>query len=863
VREKAGRVLRLMPWLRPDGWLRGIVAALALALLFAAFHALVLGANPMRGETVAASTLLQDVAGWSRHRFESDPTHPERTDTRDLFIPQWTTAKQALRNGESPLWNPLPQRGHPGILDLSRGMLTPAFAAFAAIDADWLGYYFAGLVSLVIASLGTALFLLRFLGLPAALFGAASYALCGFNTAWFYWPQLPTAAWIPWVLWATAAWCQSGRPRWLAALALLTALLMVGGFPAVSVYGLYAATLLLLVLVVRSRDSWPNTLSAVLLWGGAVVTGFLLVAMPLLATLEMLSVPDLSHRVGGTVLSFPSDLKLLIAPHLHGLPLVERTMYTGVVALMLAMIASISTCLRPRLVDGAATLTLFALPLLLASLFIAFGLAPHDWLRALPGVGTSSWNRFVVLVGLAVAVLGACGFDLLWRRACATRAPALRCLAVVVLLALGLVQAMDQTRLFRSFNTVAVAADFSPATPTIEYVRSNLTPTQSVIADEAFLTGGTLGAWGIAEWLAHGFRTREEMAVFGRLVHEPFPNPISTRFPGEAIWPDADLYARLGIRYVLTTHAEVEMLRVQLLGGHVALPPMPRNALSQRLHIETPIHVDAIGLVLATYNQPRAPGDVTLEVIDANGRHLGAATLEAGRIRDNQNAVFRFVERLELEPGEVELRLQLHAGPDPQGALTAWYAPIPRHVGDRVKVNDEIITGAMLYSLYVVKTERFAARDWRHVRVPDDDIDVFENRHAPAGAYRVDSLEPQAPWSESGVVTGPSGRDVVRVRHDGSRGGHIVVPMRHYPGWVAYVDGVEAPIRPYLGIMPSVAVSAGTPQQVELRYEPDWSGKGAYLMLLGLVLLAALPVLSSRLPHGPRALRKTKSLRTT
>jgi uncharacterized membrane protein YfhO len=60
----------------------------------------------------------------------------------------------------------------------------------------------------------------------------------------------------------------------------------------------------------------------------------------------------------------------------------------------------------------------------------------------------------------------------------------------------------------------------------------------------------------------------------------------------------------------------------------------------------------------------------------------------------------------------------------------------------------------------------------------------------------------------------------------------------HYPGWVAEVDGREAPVERVDYLLRGVRVPAGV-HTVEFRYEPlSWT-VGWVVSLLALVLLAA------------------------
>ena len=806
-------------------------------LLYILLFALVLGANPFRGETVAPVAILSKCSGWATHEFSSPPSHPQRSDALDSLIPRWVSVKDRIRNGENGLWNPMPGGGSPGLAELSRGFLTPSFLAFLLIEPHWLGYYFAVLIKLVLASVGAYLFLRHFTGARAAFFGGMVFALCGFNAAWFHWTHVTTSAWIPWLLWACAGWYLHRLPRWVLANALITAALLLGGFPAVAAYGLYAVALLASLMTLVYTSSWPDAVRAAGLWAAAVAAGFMLAAIPLLALRELLGLLDLSYRHGGTSYLFPKDLMLLVDGFYYGVPRVEQTLYTGLPALVLGMLACVHLRHRPQS-DRAAMLVWYGLPLFTISLVVVFGLLPSGLIRAIPAIGSSAWGRLAVIVDLALAILAAVGLDYLlrWTRRCpGTR---LRWLVTgLLLLCVGL-QFYTQVKLFRTFNTVATAADFFPTTPTLAHVSQTLTPTQSVVADKSYMVSGTLGVYGIAEWFAHGFKTEAEKAMLRRLVDDPFRTPTAALFSASALRPDADLYARLGIRYVLQDSCPGQPVRQQVRSRprHPA-PPLPRNRLTQIVRLDDTISVTAIGIVLATYRAPHAPADAILELRRETGELIARARLDAKKITDNHNAVFPFKTSVEMLPGIYQLQIAL-SDTSADGLLTAWYTPKASHEGDYLLFNNKVHSGATLYTFYRESEESYPPALWRRHEEANNTIVTFENLLTPKGAYWLPRLDEAAPWSEAFVHTSRPKANVIDIDYTGQDAGFIVVPVRSYPGWVVYVNGVKRQLQTYLDILPAVAVQGAA--KIQIVYQPVWLGLGAGFMLAAVFLLIAL-----------------------
>lgn len=804
----------------------------------------VMAANPFQGETVAPVSLLSKYAGWSSHDFISPSSHHERSDALDAFIPQWITLKKQIQNGGNGVWNPLAGGGRPGLLDFTRGLLTPSFLIFFLFEHHWLGYYFAGLIKLVLACVGIHLFLRHFIGVRAAFWGGLAFALCGFNVAWFHWPHVCTAAWIPWLLWASAGWCHYRSSRWIFAVSLATVALILGGFPAVAAYGFYAATLFVALMALVYSRSLREYIYVSAGWALPVATGFFLTSVPLLALNETLSLIDLSYRHGGTSFQFPKDLVLLVNAFAQGLPRVERTVSVGFVACGFSLISCMR--LRNRVAnDPGLILVVYGMVLFGISFVISFGMLPHSFLRAIPAIGSSPWNRLSIIVGLSLVLLAAAGLDFLLKIANQRRKLWQRRIIFLAVILCVLVQFAGQVKLFRKFNGLAYAVDFLPKTPALEYVSKSLTPTQSVIADNSYLISGTLGSYGIGEWFAHGFKTNAEKTTLNRLIDRPFLTPTAASFPSSAIRPNADLYARLGIRYVLQKNIPYEVIRKQEHRNNLPAPSMPENSLSQVVNLEQQTSVAAVGMMLATYHAPHAPADVVLTLKNEAGELLGSTHLDATEITDNRNAIFRFKNPINLRPGAYQLDIKLATVPE-GGNLTAWYSKDISHKGDYLYFNDVKQSGSFLYTLYKNSNTRYLPSEWKLItEIDNGKVLLYGNLLTPEGAYFLTELKEDVIWSDKKVVTIKKQADSVHVRYNGNKKGHIVIPMRFYPGWKVYVNGEKQEVFRYLGMLPAIEVDGAS--IIDYVYKPSWLFRGTVLTVFGLsgliILFFLWPVL--------------------
>ena len=825
-------------------------------LAFAAFlvvAVIVVGANPFAGETSAPMALLDQFAGWSSHQFVSAASHPERSDVLDVFLPQWIEIKEALWSGQSGWWNKVSINGSPGLLDVSRSCFTPSFFLFLLIQDHWLAFYFACLVKLVVAGLGSFLFFRLFLTSAASFFGGLCFAYTGFNAAWFYWPQVSTSAWLPWLFWATAGWCLYRTPWWLLGVVATAGLLLLGGFPVVSAYGLYAAALLTGMLLVPRAVNHPyRSAWAGVLYFAAIGTAFLLASIPLLALLEVLEMTNLESRHGGTAFLFPQDLRLLYKASVNGILRVERTAYAGIVATVMAF-GSLAPFLFRKFHERERALFFYGTTLFACSVIIGFGVLPLEFIRSVPAVGSHPWSRLAVMVGFSVATLASLSFNVVCSFLFFSKKAYIRNLVGVLLVFCSGYQLYDQSVFFRRFNSIASKHDFFPNTPSLQFVKSNLTATQGVLADHAYFISGVLGAYGISEWFAHGFRTDTEKEVLGRLVDEPFKTPTAAVFNRDAVQLESPFFSKLGIRYLMLDKKRAR-LRYQPHLKTSVTPPMPQNTIAQSFQIDQALTLSSVGIVLATYGKKQAPADVSLEILGDNNKMYGQAVVSAPIVRDNLTTRFEFGRNILLEPGMYQLHLKL-VDPRTEAPLTAWYSGQPHYQEDVLSINGRKTPGALLYSFYGPDFQVSGDNRWQVHEDIEENILVVENLDVPDGAYLVPSLDEQADWSEEGVTTRRTGADNITVSYDGDRGGFLVVPVRWFPGWVAYKDGKKSIPARYLGMLPAVKVNG--PGVVEFRYEPEYLKIGSVLMVLGLCCVPVLYRLSAR--HHTAHLFKKKN----
>jgi len=812
-----------------------IVQGSLIIIFYVALSVLVIGANPLRGETSAPMDVLLSHSGWASVSDIKQVVHPERSDVVDSLIPRWVQVKNTLLNGDSTLWMAGRAGGQPGSQVLSNGIYTPSFLMFVLFEDNWLGFYFSSLIKMIIAGVGAFLFLQFYLNRSSALFGGATFMLIGFHSAWLYWAQVSTSIWIPWLLWSVTGWLFYLKVRWLSAIVLTTVMLVLGGFPAVAAYGLYSAGILsLLLLLALLKYSLRKSLISLLLVFVCIAIAFMLVSIPLLGLKEMLSQMNLDYRTGGTWLKWVKDWQLFFNPYLYGLPSVERTLYSGLVATVLAVLTVVLLAGRKLACGKRRFIALYALLLLILSVGISFGLFSHELIRMIPAVGLSPWNRVVVIAGISMVVLSSVSFGYFVTQASRLKSNKFRMIAYGILCILVTAQILDQIKLFRAFNAIVSKDQFLPVPPSLKYIADNTSGLQSVIADNSYLMGGTLASYGIAEWFAHAFKTDQEKKLLRQVVKKPFASPTSARFSGSAIDLESSLLDKLGVAYITVNKSSFAPLVIRKQQSRARMrvaPPLPDSTLSQILNIEKAISFPKLGILLATYKKESAPADVRLQII-SGGNILAESVIEASKVRDNKYAIFKFSERVFLNPGEYEVVIKLKAN-NVSWPITAWYVKKPDNSGDLIMVNGHAVQGSLVYRIYKENDIDINKTLWE-VHDLEPKIRVLKNKDVPVGAYYISDFSADAPWSDSNLVTTFESSVSINIDFRGGEPGYIVLPMRYYPGWTATIDNKEVEIKKYLGVLPSVYVSE--PAKIEYRYQPDWLNMGEGITLLGFLL---------------------------
>jgi hypothetical protein len=827
--------------------------ALFTFILFIFLALFVLGANPFAAQTVAPLDVLMSFPGYTGQRdHKTIPVvHLEPTDIIDSQLPTWITLKNQIRRGESPLWNPYTSGGQPVSLEYCN----PVFLLFLIVKNNALAYYLAGLAKLVISGFGAYLLLRIFLRWLPSLWGGIVFMLCGFNAAWFFWEQVATAMWLPWVFWATVMYLKTEDTKWLPAITLTSLLLICGGFPAVAAYGFYSFALLIVIwngfdLSGDNRSGAVSDKNYLKLFAKktalpflAVFIAFLMAAFSLIPFTDSMSGVNLSHRVGGT----PFNVRDLLLFFSTEDPLkVERTAYIGISVFLFALVGVFSAF---RAEDTSFRRFIFIhVVLVVVTILIVFDVLPYRLISSMPVFKSNSWGRMIVVSHLGLACLSAVGFEFILTTIPGffgrfPKITALRASWILTLMLIGILvlQFHSQKKLFNRFNAVIPSAWFYPSTPSIQYVKDRLKPLQSVIADESFIGAGALGAYGIAEWYAHSFRTDKEKEILSNLVHDPFASETASYLYGKNIQYSSPLMDKLVIKYLLVRR---NMLGPQIRFkipeiSHELAPPLPDNTWKQHLYLaQNDMEITALGFLFSTYGADHAPANVRL-ALSRDNHEITSVELDKNRIHDNEWAFFEFPGKGFFGKGMYSLAVSLpgYAGPD---KVTAWATKSRQETGSFLELNGWNTDRSLKMDVhaYLIKRDmkffdKNFEKKWEIINL-DSDFMIFENKKVTNSAYFIKDLEPANDQIDfPGLDVRQPSADLITVNYSKENAGWIVLPMHLHSGWKAYIDDRRVPYDAYLGMLPAIPVQG--PSRVIFKYEPESFRWGVIVSLAGLL----------------------------
>lgn len=769
-------------------------------------------------------------------------------DIQFYFYPIHASAAALFKHGELPLWNPYAYGGMPLVGDIQTALLYPPNWLFFILPTD-AAFSYAVILQFCIAGLGMYLFLRQLqLGAASSFVGAVAFMFCGFMTARVvHLSILGATALIPWVFLCGRRALGEGRARWKAAAAVAIALQVFSGHPQVPIYTACALALfaLLQALEQRTRDGDTRWLYR--------TPGRLLVILCLgygLAAVQLLPLNELvghSHRSGRLSYDFIfgnssglNDWLLLLFPYAFGAlreglyaatpivdpslgsPLWEHSSYVGVLPLSLA--AFVIWCFASRLRERRAAsgfasaeaesreaytsfhLWAFLACLLGLSLLVAGGRnTPFSYiLYQLPVLGKlRDMERAMVLADFALAALAAIGCELLWQKSQPISEP-----------------------LRRRLQRIAIATLVVPA---LVLAVLRLPPVQGQLRPQV-VENLVLTRWNAV-----------------------IPLALALASAGLLLWS-----ARRGRGGPLLQALAVGLVLIDLVSFAASFNPTT----DPRLYRQPPQVMAALGAEAAPFRKAtflpveKFDSEVAKEVL-AIGWGMVYGVEDVNGFSSMQPR--RYVDYLfgpdmgELTNGLMKDERLLRAESPILSSLNVKYLLIPAELHPRLGDNFRLVHRSAQVQAYENLAVYPRAYFTDEVRLATDQATVlravradgFDGRRlAFIEAPALPALPAAGQHAPARVQQKQRTATRLALATDSTETRFLVLSEMYFPGWRAFVDGVETPIYRTNYVFRGVVVPAGE-HEVVFRYRPRSLVLGAAISGLVLLLLFIL-IISDR-----------------
>ncbi len=741
------------------------------------------------GRALSQTGALREMSPW---RGEVAPSAPPLPGTRAVnrvlddqsreFLPFFLVARESIRRGELPLWNPTIFTGTPLLADAQSAVLFPLNAGHYLLPPPW-GFTASALAKLLLAGLA-AWILGRRLGQSpeAAIVSGLAWAFCSFGVFWLSHPHTNATALFPLLIAAAGDAVDRPGGRVRAAIGVLVALQLLGGHVEIAFLEAVAGAAW---VAMRCFASGRSTGRAFATWIGGHLLGAAMGAIVLFPFVEfLLDSATWRIRSGANPFFLPQVAWwALLSPGLFSLPgwgagpnlLHALAPNVGLAALLLAATALLA---RP----SGSRLALAAIAAL--GWVIATGPGPVAGLLVRLPLFRQNPNYYAVLFPLlALAMLAGFGVDALLdpRRRGDPLAPTLAA-----------------ARARRSLAIAAVALALPLAWLAAGGARA---------LEPSFASLGAAAPAGVAEGLAHA--ARRSLVVLA------------------LCWGACASLASQRHRLALPAVAGLVFTELWFAGvswnpwvrADEALPPRPRSIAAISAEGAAPPRVAAAGDVL-----PPGTG-IFADLHDVRGYDVPVlATFHAwfGRALGGRDT-FWVYELPEIRP---------EAGPFLDAAAVGWTLEPGTDVGTGGSVEASARPGAFPRAYLVSSAEAAPDADAALERVLALGPRLRETV-VIEGEPGLPGKAPAASPSGDDVATLPRAARIVRheprrveIEVDSDGDGWLVLADAHAAGWSATVDGVETPVRRANALFRAVRVGRGS-HRVRFDYDPASARLGA------------------------------------
>jgi hypothetical protein len=385
------------------------------------------------GETALPAALLYDVPPWNVHRpdHQRPYNHEPAIEVFLLFHAFYTMTRNAIADGEWPLWNHLEFGGMPLLANYQSAVFYPPRLPHQFLDIAWASTLFV-ILKLWLCGM-TAYLSARVFGLRRApsTFASIAWMLSGYHVSWAYYAIPDVGAWLPVLLIGVEFLLEGRYRRGCCAIAIAATMLLLCGHPESALTGSAGLGLYFLIRLAHRAGSgapfWRPLGAAVAAWAIALLA----TAMQTLPFFEYVGQSQTYvHRVSGPEHRHfiqPGQYPIFWVPRYFGSNADDnfrgarnvldmsnfRTMaYPGVavtLGVLLLLAVGNSRSQKARSLDRARVIALFATTVLFLALAIESPIS--EALSNLPLIGSTWGCWFLTWPLFALPLLAAMGID--------------------------------------------------------------------------------------------------------------------------------------------------------------------------------------------------------------------------------------------------------------------------------------------------------------------------------------------------------------------------------------------------------------------------------------------------------------------
>jgi hypothetical protein len=249
----------------------------------------------------------------------------------------------------------------------------------------------------------------------------------------------------------------------------------------------------------------------------------------------------------------------------------------------------------------------------------------------------------------------------------------------------------------------------------------------------------------------------------------------------------------------------------------------------------------AIDVLAATHRRIN-DGELSLCILEENGRTVGCRRVRTRDLRDNDWLRLTIPEQPDSRNRRYTLEITALSG-RPGSSPTAWCSPTDTVGRERFTIDGRLVPGTLLFRAFASAPDRWPGA----APIFSGDLNLYRNLHAQPRAWfarQVESLPlarhldrltaPGFDPATTVLVDGQVGEarpienatvleslmvsdEERQFRVDAPSGGLLVVSERRHPGWRAWADGRELTLVPADAVLLAVAVPPGA-KTVRLRF---------------------------------------------